>query len=309
MHVDFDKAVGLPSSSKPGAQLVAGLTPDQRKSFEEKAQNLQHQIDSVMVTRGATINQLSSATANFKDPVDAITSLIAGTKAIPKRILVGSEMGQLASGQDKDNWNTQVQDKRTSWAFPSVVKLFVDRCVKYGYLPKPKEFHVEWPVIEDLTQDEKVKLQLDMAKVNREQEAVVYTESEIREVTGREPLTDAQSGEGLSEMQKAEIAAKLALTNKEQGVTVFTGAEIRKISYGYEPLPPGEEVPIGAPEKISVSSPPKLGEDGLPIPQEGQPLDTVKPVPGAEPLAAQLAALEAAIESGDDAAVLRLLHA
>jgi hypothetical protein len=303
MHVDFAKTMGFPSSNKPGAQLVAGLTPDQRKSFEEKAQKLQHQIDSVMVTRGATINQLSSATANFKDPVDAITQLIAGTKAIPKRILVGSEMGQLASGQDKDNWNTQVQDKRTSWAFPSVVKLFVDRCVKYGYLPKPKEFHVEWPVIEDLTEDEKVKLQLDMANVNHVQQAVVYTEEEIREVTGREPLTDAQSGEGLSEMQKAEIAAKLALTNKEMGITVFTDDEIRKVTYGFAPLSDAEKVPIGAPEKISVTAPPELGEDGQPIAQPEAP-----PSPDAKPLiAAQLKALEQAIEDDDLVKIAELI--
>ncbi len=278
LHLDVDKQMGMPSST-PGRAALPGMDPAAVQGLRDKADLLQHQLERVIVTKGVTATQLGSSVANFKDPADAIVTQIAGTKAIPKRILVGSEMGQLASGQDKDNWNTQVQDKRTSWAFPGLVKPLIDRLVQYGYLPKPKQFAVEWPIIEDLTQDEKVKLQKNMADVNKTQESVVYTESEIREVTGREPLTAEDELEGLSEMQKAEIAAKLALTNKEMGITVFTDDEIRKICYGFAALPDAEKVPIGAPEKISVTSAPGLGE--------------------AEPLAAQLAALEAAIEADD----------
>lgn len=285
LHLDVDKSMGAPGTpQKPGA---VGLSEDARKALQEKAEHLQHQLQRVMVTRGVTATQLSSATANFKDPADAIITQIAGTMAIPKRILVGSEMGQLASGQDKDNWNTQVQDKRTSWAFPALVKPLIDRLVEYGYLPKPKEVHVEWPVIEDLTEMEKAELAQKMAEVNKTQEAVVYTEDEIREKTWKhKPLTNEQAAEGLSEMQKAEVAAKLALTNKEQGVTVFTGAEIRRIAYGLAPLAPEEEVPIGAPERISVDKAPPIG---------------------GEPMAAQLAALEAAVAADDADEVARLL--
>ena len=317
LHIDFDKTMGMPA--KPGQQPVAGLSPEQRKSFEEKAEKLQHQLDRVMVTRGATVTQLSSATASFKDPADAIVTQIAGAMAIPKRILVGSEMGQLASGQDKDNWNTQVQDQRTSWAFPCLVKPFVDRLVQYGYLPPPKvadTFFIEWPVIEDLTEDEKVKMQLDMVNVNKTQDAVVYTEDEIREVRGLGPIGTMAESAGLSEEQKASIAMKLAMTNKDMGITVFTGAEIRRITYGFEPLLPSEEVPIGMPEKISVGAPPALGTDSSQqVAQPTQPLGTGKNaglLPGdtavtAAPLAAQLAALEQAIEDNDAATILKIV--
>lgn len=299
LHVDFDKTMGMPSP-KPGNAGVPGVEPEERKRVREQAKDLQHQLERVMVTRGATVTQLSSTTANFKDPSDAIITLIAGTIGIPKRLLVGAEAGQLASGQDKDNWNTQVQDKRTTWAFPGLVKPFVDRLVQYGYLPKPKEFHVDWPIIEDLTQDEKVKLQKDMADVNKTQEAVVYTEEEIREVTGLAPLDETAESYGLSEAAKADIAAKLALTNKEMGITVFTDDEIRKICYNFKPLDDAEKVPIGAPEKISVTAPPKIGEDGLPVPQDGQ-------VIGPVPMAAMLHMLEAAIEADDFEEVQRIL--
>jgi hypothetical protein len=302
MHVDFDKTMGLPG--KPGAQLSAQLTPEQRKSFEEKAEKLQHQIDSVMVTKGATITQLSSATANIKDPADAIITQIAGTKAIPKRILVGSEMGQLASGQDKDNWNTAVQDKRTNWAFPGLVKPLAQRLLDYGYLPPLKTkntFFVEWPIIEDLTEDEKAKYALDLANVNKSYGSTVFTEDEIRDKCYRmEPGKDE-----VDDPFRAELAVKLTMANKQMGVTVFTDDEIRKLCYGWEPLAPDQKVPIGAPERISVAEPPP----------EGGPDDT--PAPGTEediankakaaPLAAQLAALEAAIEESDMDAIAKII--
>ena len=302
MHVDFDKTMGLPG--KPGAALSAQLTPDQRKEFEAKAEKLQHQIDSVMVTRGGTITQLSSATANIKDPAAAIITQIAGTKAIPKRILVGSEMGQLASGQDKDNWNTAVQDKRTNWAFPGLVKPLAQRLLDYGYLPPLKTkntFFVEWPIIEDLTEDEKAKYALDLANVNKSYGSTVFTEDEIRDKCYRmEPGKDE-----VDDPFRAELAVKLTMANKQMGVTVFTDDEIRKLCYGWEPLAPDQKVPIGAPERISVAEPPP----------EGGPDDT--PAPGTEediankakaaPLAAQLHALEQAIENDDLDAIGEIL--
>jgi hypothetical protein len=307
LHLNVDKTMGV-APTKPGQAATPGLDDAGRRALREQAEELQHQLQRVMVTRGVEVTQLSSSVADFSNPADAIVTQIAGTKAIPKRILVGSEMGQLASGQDKDNWNTQVQDKRTSWAFPYVVKPFIDRLVQFGYLPAPKEFHVEWPVIEDLTEDEKVKLTLDMASVNKTQESVVYTEAEMREKLGLEALDDKTSSDELSETQKADVATKLAMTNKAMGITVFTDDEIRRISYNMDPLDDAEKVPIGAPEKISVTEPPKLGSDGLPIEQTGQDPAPAPAAPGKVlPFKAALAALEAAIENDDAAALLKIV--
>ena len=198
LHVDFDKTMGLPPGMSPvaGSKALPGMSPTDVKEIREKAEHLQHQIEKVMVTRGATINQLSAQTADFKDPADAIITQIAGTIGIPKRILVGSEAAQLASGQDRQNWNSQVQDYRTSWAFPCLIKPLVDRLIQYNYLPAPQkanEYHVDWPVVADLTEDEKAKYALDLATVNKTQGEVVFKNDEIREMSfKREPLTDAE---------------------------------------------------------------------------------------------------------------------
>lgn len=209
LHVNVDKSLGMPVP--PGKTPIAGMDADARRALQEKAEELQHQLQRVMVTRGVEITQLSSSVSDFKGPSDAIITLIAGTKRIPKRILVGSEMGQLASGQDKDNWNTQVQDKRTSWAFPGLVKPLVDRLIEFGYLrppAKPDAIYVEWPVIEDLTEDEKAGLAGKLGGV-----AVggkpVFTADWIREKTfGLEPMTAKELESVAPEAPKEPVAAE-----------------------------------------------------------------------------------------------------
>ena len=93
--------------------------------------------------------------ANFSNPADAILTQIAGSKAIPKRILTGSEMGELASSQDRDNWKDQINGRQTGYAGPYIVRPLVDRLIKYGYLPTPKkgprEYEVRCPQIQVLT--------------------------------------------------------------------------------------------------------------------------------------------------------------
>src|SRR5678815_446086 len=130
----------------------------------------------------------------------AIITQIAGAKAIPKRILTGSEMGELASSQDRDNWKDQVQGRQTGYAGPYIVRPLVDRLVKYGYLPPPKEgplaYEVRWPHIETLTEKEKVDGAKGWASVNQTNGEVVFTDAEIREKwADKAPLTDEQRQE------------------------------------------------------------------------------------------------------------------
>lgn len=304
MHVNIDKDMQLPTP-KPGEKSEV-------EKMRESIDEYKFGFDRWFKTRGTEVTPLSSSVADFHSPADAILTQIAGTKGIPKRILLGSEMGQLASGQDKDNFNTAVQDRRTSYAGPSIVRLLADRLIEYGYLPKPAQYDIKWPVIEELSEDEKAKFANDLANVNKSYGATIFDDVEIREMAfGKEPLPEKQPWENLTEQDKANLAKTLALVNKEMGITVYTDDEIRKMSHGLEPLSDAEKVPIGAPEKVSVTQPPKLGADGLPVVQEGQAL--VAPnaaTPSAlarqletlgqdEDLAHQLKALEAAIEAND----------
>jgi hypothetical protein len=169
------------------------LSADAQTKLVSEVEEYRNNISRVLKTRGMDVKTLGSDVANFAAPIDAIVTLIAGAKHIPKRILMGSEEGKLASGQDADNWATFVQDRRTAYAGPCIVRPLVDRLIEKGYLPEPKEYSVIWPTVEDLTEIEKAQGAKEWASVNTAMGVPVYTASEIRQKWNRmPPLTPEQ---------------------------------------------------------------------------------------------------------------------
>lgn len=178
-------------------------------SLKEQAEDYKHQLTRWLRTRGVDANVLGSDVANFEAPADAIITQIAGSKAIPKRILTGSEMGELASSQDRDNWKDQVNGRQTQYAGPYIVRPLVDRLIKYGYLPTPIKgemaYEVVWPHIEVLTESEKAEGAAKWASVNQTQGTIVFPSAEIRDHWyGREPITDDQIKEEMELREKTK---------------------------------------------------------------------------------------------------------
>lgn len=188
LHIDIDKDMSLESAK------------DTIDALKEQSENYKHQMTRWLRTRGASVETLGSDVANFANPAEAVLTQIAGATAIPKRILTGSEMGELASSQDRDNWKDQVNGRQTGYAGPYIVRPLVDRLVAYGYLPTPKDgalsYEVRWPHIQTLTETEKVTGAQGWATVNASQGSVVFTDAEIREKwADKAPLTDQQKKE------------------------------------------------------------------------------------------------------------------
>jgi hypothetical protein len=177
LHLNIDKDMTVAPSEAELAKL------------RQDVEDYKHNITRILRTRGVDVSQLGSDVANFGNPADAILRQIAGTKGIPLRILTGSEMGELASSQDADNWRTQIQDRRTGYAEPTIVRPFIDRLIEYGYLPKPKAYHVAWPEANDQTPTDKMGLVVNMAEVNKTQGTMVFLPREMRELLDYEPLT------------------------------------------------------------------------------------------------------------------------
>lgn len=297
---DIDKKTTIPTDPKD-KQAELDRLKDQAEAYE-------HQMSRIIRTRGVNINQLGSDVADFKNPSDALLTLIAGTTGIPKRILTGSEMGELASSQDRDNWNDQVKDCRTAYAHPVILRPFIERLIEYGYLPPSTQWEVEWPDIESMSEDEKLDTAKKAQSLNAAGE-IVITGAELRETyLEKDPLGEEDL---IVEPWRADLALKMAETNKSQGAVVFTDDEIRKTCYGWEPLKPEEKVPLTAPERVSATAPtPSVDAQGHPIqakpqalPRPGLPRSGPIPALRAAELGQALEALEAAIEAEDLEAV------
>lgn len=169
-----------------------GLQPEDLESFRDQIDKFQHNITRDVRAKGVDVKTLGSDTANFSSPQDAIITLIAGTSTIPKRILTGSEMGELASSEDRDNWRDQVNGRRNRYAAPRLLRRLVNRLIDFQYLTKPASYNERWGAVMNMTEEEK-RVKAKSWADTKTSEGQVFTNDEIRdECYEKAPLTDEQ---------------------------------------------------------------------------------------------------------------------
>lgn len=182
------------------------FTPDDQTRLSDEVEEYVHGLRRILRTRGVDINTLGSDVATFQGPVDATISLICATIGIPQRILMGSERGELASSQDKTNFDDTVADRRSSYAHPVVVRQFVDRLIGANALPQPKQYEARWPDIDDMNDQQKADMAAKWATLNSAMGETVVKANEIRDqVLGLAPFTEEELAE--MEAKKEEEAA------------------------------------------------------------------------------------------------------
>jgi len=90
------------------------------------------------------LRALAQQVSDPKNHVDVQIQMISAVTGIPKRILMGSERGELASTQDREEWLTYVQTRRGEFIEPAIVRPFVGVCMKYNILPTVDNYQLEW---------------------------------------------------------------------------------------------------------------------------------------------------------------------
>lgn len=125
----------------------AELTEEDADALSAEVEEYQHELRRVLRTRGVKVNPLGGQTPDPKNTFDMIISLISGSTGIPKRVLTGSEAGQLASDQDRANWADRIKERRTTFAEPSVLLPLLTQLIAAGIVPDIKltKIDYEWP--------------------------------------------------------------------------------------------------------------------------------------------------------------------
>jgi len=153
--MDLEKIVGGSAEmfwrgARPGYQAItdpeynigATLEADLQDQIDEYENNLRRMI----VNQGVEFKALQSQVSSPSEHVDVQIQMISAETGIPKRILTGSERGELASSQDESSWFGVIQTRREEHAEENIIRPFVDLCIEYGILPKPttEEYQVQW---------------------------------------------------------------------------------------------------------------------------------------------------------------------
>ncbi len=152
-----------------------------REAMKQQLEEYSEGLRRILRTRGVDINTIGGTVVDPSGAADKVLDLIAGTTGIPKRILIGSERGELASSQDETNFNGRVQERREDHAEPTILRPFIDRLIWLGAFTEPKDgYTVEWPSLFELSDSEKVTIVKDLATAARMMPGLV-TPGEVRE--------------------------------------------------------------------------------------------------------------------------------
>lgn len=143
--LDLQKLIGGSAEmfwrgARPGYQGIvdpqATLTSNSEKQIAQQFDEYDNNLRRFLFMDGVTVKSLDSQVSSPKDHVEVQIQMISAVKGIPKRILTGSEQGELASVQDRDNWNDTIQTRREEYAESQIVRPFINRCIMYGVLPQ-----------------------------------------------------------------------------------------------------------------------------------------------------------------------------
>ena len=143
----------------------AKFTEKAKEETEAQIDELMHQLRSYVIAQGIDFKNFQGASPTPQEVVNVILDLIAGAVGIPKRILVGSERGELSSDQDENNWAERIEERRTHFAMPFILRPFIQKLIDTGNLPAPSgEWWIDWPSGVSVSEEKKADIAMKKAQ-------------------------------------------------------------------------------------------------------------------------------------------------
>lgn len=133
---------GMSIESIPQLGADVRINEKQMRDMMEAYRNgLQREI----FLKGLHAEMLAPQVVDPTNQINVHLDAICVRLAIPKRIFLGSERGDLASSQDQDAWNERLKFRQQFYLSPFVIRPFINRLIALGCLPKPKGYTIYWP--------------------------------------------------------------------------------------------------------------------------------------------------------------------
>lgn len=159
-------APGKVASTKDNATLGPTAQKELQKQFDE----YEHHLRRWLTVEGVDIKSMETYMNSPRDFMEVQLNIIAIVTGIPKRILMGSERGELASSQDQDSFNNLIYERCNEVCSPNFIIPFIDRLIEFQILPKPKddEYMVVWPKQAAIGAKDKSEIALNRTKAMKE---------------------------------------------------------------------------------------------------------------------------------------------
>lgn len=148
---------GFPGYSLEATPGLEDQIKFDKKKTREEMEAYMNGLQRYIATIGMSVKSLNVQVADPKSHMETQIRMIAMAMGVPWRILMGVEVGQLASEQDIEVWNRRLSKRQNEYLTPFLISPFVERLIGLGVLPMPRdgEFQIEWPDLQS-TKDQDV---------------------------------------------------------------------------------------------------------------------------------------------------------
>lgn len=134
------------------------MTTEGLKDLEDQIDEFEHNMRRVLINEGVDYKAFAQQIADPSGHVEIQMQMISAVTGIPKRILIGSERGELSSAQDRQEWIAYVTSRREEQNEPMILIPFIDKLIEIGVLPKVKKYDVVWDKLFTMSDVEKANM-------------------------------------------------------------------------------------------------------------------------------------------------------
>lgn len=127
------------------------LNPIDTDGIREAMWKYSNSLQRWFALTGVTAQTLPTQVVDPTPQINTHLEAICVKLAIPKRIFLGSERGELSSTQDVGSWNGRLKHRQKTFITPRIIIPFVDRLIQLRVLPQPKGYSVSWPELESMS--------------------------------------------------------------------------------------------------------------------------------------------------------------
>lgn len=131
-----------------------------KDALKNEIESMIHGMDLVAYLRNVDLEPIPGEVVDPSGIIDSLLQLIAGETGIPKRMLTGSERGELASTQDRATFYDRIHERQEKAAEPGLLRPVIDRLIEFGILPEPADgtYEIEWPDMFELNEVERAQV-------------------------------------------------------------------------------------------------------------------------------------------------------
>jgi hypothetical protein len=253
-----------------------------KEEVKQQITDYSNALQRFLVLMGMDITALAPQVSDPSGQIDKILECICIQLAIPKRIFMGSERGELASGMDAVAWNNRIRQRQVGLVTPRIIIPFVDRLIATRVLPRPaKGYRVSWPDLTSKSDEEKAgiatqrtqaisayvagQLETTLAPMDFWTRIMGFTEDEAQSIidNAEELKAQKEKEQAAKDMEAAKVQAEAQAKIDETAKTAAdTPSSEQTPTAPGSPTSPGK--PFGGKGSQSPTSAPPNGSTGQP---------------------------------------------